>query len=909
MKKRCLLMILLVTASTGLAWRPPLSRSVPMFSPAEWRMAGANPQRTGWVPEEVRDAIEPIWYRPIEPYISQKVQIVASGPTLYVSSSGGLYALEADTGAEKWVYPTEMPLGHSPSVEGGIVYVGGFDRKIHAIDAESGRRLWVFEGGKGFHTNPLVVDGAVYAGNRDGRMYAVEASTGKLLWMYETDGPILFSAAYRDGVVFFASNDSHAYALNARTGDLFWKSDKLPGAGFHSWWPVVYRNVVIFAGSSNYKNFSHADLGGYGSLITRELEDIYPNRQQDPKGTLVGPVGRESGDWVEGTPTIDASQPARTVNGTTTAVTEYLESKPWRRTYFVLNRFTGEEITYDFDGDGKQEYAPILWVGTHNGNRYPPVVGGDGVLYQPNNYMSDAWIAGGHISGWKLGSPLISLPYPPPELGGQGFAWNAVDEPIAYSAGGNLIYWNRCCDRVGGWIDITRPAGTPGLAWNMLYSYNIGYGTSLAEKMPGYNQFFHNPDPDGTSQFASYGVNGSYGWHGDTNPPIPHRGKLYMHRSNAVIAFGPPSGPPTALPPLPAEPAEPTAWSEPPVEELRWQLEVEVEKIVDAGHLRPAYIPLGLFEGRSDRCGDHPGEFFHNSSETIYALTRAYPLLSPELKSRVELYLKSELHAYPPYQYEHVGWSGASREAFDVPQDLPLAGGPLEEGKGSIWRKNPFVFYALWKYAETFGGASELLQASRDSLDPVPADSVLAANLNAHNAYIAGYLGFLNLEKLAGFPESQAVREAYERLLTMRVKRFESGSGFAGYGYPREDLAYCRALNSSNNFLYLVPELAKELRRGAREAVRRAVEEYKRVTPYWFVSNAEEGFGENATSLAYDSHALFQAQALILRTPYDRLVQYLDVPMAEVGDLYYILNLTAAIEAGSIPLASGVPQE
>jgi hypothetical protein len=69
------------------------------------------------------------------------------------------------------------------------------------------------------------------------------------------------------------------------------------------------------------------------------------------------------------------------------------------------------------------------------------VVGSDGILYQSNDYMSDSSIPGGNISGWKIGSPWISLP-----LGG---SWNAVDEPQAYSSGGQLMYWNRCCDRVG----------------------------------------------------------------------------------------------------------------------------------------------------------------------------------------------------------------------------------------------------------------------------------------------------------------------------------------------------------------------------------------------------------------------------------------------------------------------------
>jgi len=141
--------------------------------------------------------------------------------------------------------------------------VGGFDHKIHAVNAANGQLKagWTFfEAGAGYDTNPLVVNDIVYAGNRDGNFYAFSASTGAKLWSYQTGGPIHFSAAYKSGVVYFASNDAYAYALNAATGTLVWKSEKFPGVGFDSYWPVIYtdtypasptygKDFVILAGS------------------------------------------------------------------------------------------------------------------------------------------------------------------------------------------------------------------------------------------------------------------------------------------------------------------------------------------------------------------------------------------------------------------------------------------------------------------------------------------------------------------------------------------------------------------------------------------------------------------------------------------------------------------------------------
>ena len=55
-----------------------VGQSPPPAPGPEWSMLAANPQRTSWTPEEVRGPFEPVWYRPIDPYIDNKVQVVAA---------------------------------------------------------------------------------------------------------------------------------------------------------------------------------------------------------------------------------------------------------------------------------------------------------------------------------------------------------------------------------------------------------------------------------------------------------------------------------------------------------------------------------------------------------------------------------------------------------------------------------------------------------------------------------------------------------------------------------------------------------------------------------------------------------------------------------------------------------------
>lgn len=862
-----------------------------------WAMAGANPERTSWTPEEIPGSLKPSWYKIFEPYIIPRTQIIAANAMLYISTADGLYALDAINGAEKWVYATDLPLGHSPTVKDGMVYVGGFDKKIHAINAQTGTGIWTFQAEAGFDTNPLVVEGKVFAGSRDGYFYAIHAvgaNQGELAWKYKTQGPIHYSAAYKDGIVYFASNDSHAYALKAENGDIVWKSEKLPGAGFHSWWPVVYKDFVIFSGSQNIHDGEYIK----GTSYVLEKEDLYPNRALDPEGTTVGPLGYAPGNWIAGTVTIDTSKPNITANGSTTPITEYLEKKPWRRTYFVFNRYTGKEYTTDFDKDGKPEYAPILWLGTRSGNRYPPIVGSDGVIYQANNYISNPSIPRGQISGWQIGTPFISIVTD---------SQNAVDEPVAYSAGGDIIYWNRCCDRVGASFDNSIPYDPNKVYGKRSYSY---FTYNLAEILPGYNSMYYNPDGNSKSGYATYaGRNGIYGIHGDVNPPIPYMGKVYMHRSNAVIAFGPDTGNPVPLTPVEYVVFEGDIQN-PSQAGIHARLEQEIMAIINAGHLRPGYLDTGLFENRADNiCGEYLVDYWHHPGDIIYTLLRALPHLSPDIQQQTRAYIQSEFQNYPPYQYNHIGWQdGAAREFFDLPPEIEAnldtiaPKGPVWDFPG--WKFAPHSFYAMWKYAVEFGGAKAIFDTAKVKLEPLPADSLLLEMPHVNNAFIAGYIGYLELQKMAGYPESSNIKNDLQHLLDLRTNSFsvEPPNSY----FEDSSKIYCRTLNVSRNFMYLTPELGQYLHIHASSKVQAAVSEYERVAPLWFVSASETTFGEGVISPLFDYHSLFQAKALILQEPYEELGKYLDVSSMAVGDLFYIQNLTALLE---ISLAKDTPSQ
>jgi outer membrane protein assembly factor BamB len=457
-------------------------------------MAGHDPQRSSWAPEDAMPpATQPLWHKVIGPYIPSRAHLVTVAGSdgvpdmVYVPTARGVYALNAADGSEEWLWNTEMPIGHSPTVADGVLYVGCFDKRIHAVHAGTGRMIWkTAQAGAGFDTSPVVVNGKVYAGCRDGHFYCFDAASGALLWYFETGACISYSAAYADGTVYFASNDGHAYALDANTGERIWKSEKLPGDGFYGFWPVVNGDRVLFAGSNNY-------IPGY------QLEKIN-RREAWPAGAAqwdsIGPV--DDAGW------IDASR-----------FVAYLKTHPTRRTLFVLDRATGKQA----------ECAPILWWGNPSGNRYPPAVGPDAVVYTNAPWAYSPDFPKGRIAAWRMGTPLL---FPIPDLRS---GLDSNDEPEAYAIiGEDCIYFNHDSDKQGGIYGLRGGAKSMWVHADLRSAFP-GYCDNWKDRKYG-NGNFAFPEKKGDNP----------GTHGNQNPPVPLRGRVYFHRSNAVVCFGPAGG-------------------------------------------------------------------------------------------------------------------------------------------------------------------------------------------------------------------------------------------------------------------------------------------------------------------------------------------------------------------------------
>ncbi len=80
---------------------------------------------------------------------------------------GHLYAVDAQSGQERWEFQADGVILSKPAVSDGVVYVGGggLDPYLHAVDAQSGQERWRFKAaGRVQVSSPAVSDGVVYFG-------------------------------------------------------------------------------------------------------------------------------------------------------------------------------------------------------------------------------------------------------------------------------------------------------------------------------------------------------------------------------------------------------------------------------------------------------------------------------------------------------------------------------------------------------------------------------------------------------------------------------------------------------------------------------------------------------------------------------------------------------------------------
>jgi len=173
---------------------------------------------------------------------------VVEGGLVYLGGyNGKVYAVTASSGVVRWVYPREgnlEPIVGGVVVSQGKVYFGCSDEKLYTLDAATGDQVREpFQAGDKIWSTPTIDGETIYVTSLDNRLYALNTADGSERWQFEAGGSVISTPLVYENTVYIGAFDGHFYAVDAADGSLRWRSE----VEVHSWFwakPVVYNNVI-----------------------------------------------------------------------------------------------------------------------------------------------------------------------------------------------------------------------------------------------------------------------------------------------------------------------------------------------------------------------------------------------------------------------------------------------------------------------------------------------------------------------------------------------------------------------------------------------------------------------------------------------------------------------------------------
>lgn len=204
-----------------------------------------------------RDSGQQVWHLNILNGVEAGAALI-NDRLFFGANDGQFYSINAKTGKVLWTFPSRSENISEPLLDttNGIVYFLSGANVVYALEAESGRQLWLYSrqdtsnfsirGG----SKPALKDGNLFVGFSDGTLVNLNAKTGNLQWELPLNKNKKFrdmdAAPVVDGDQLYVSGyDDKLYCVNALKGDVQWKID---GGGYY---PVtIYGEKIYYSTTS-----------------------------------------------------------------------------------------------------------------------------------------------------------------------------------------------------------------------------------------------------------------------------------------------------------------------------------------------------------------------------------------------------------------------------------------------------------------------------------------------------------------------------------------------------------------------------------------------------------------------------------------------------------------------------------
>lgn len=193
---------------------------------------------------------------------------IVTDDSVYLSAGGRVYAVDLNTGGQRWRYPEldDLPaiVTGSPVYSNGVIYFGAGDA-LYALNATDGKQVWTpFRLSRaGVYTSPKLVGNNIYFAADNGRFYGLDARTGKLLggiWSSGSSpgipigGDIVSDFAIdANNTMYYITADQALHAIDLATGVQKW-AQRLDMDVTNAQ-PVVVGDTIYLAASNTLSTY------------------------------------------------------------------------------------------------------------------------------------------------------------------------------------------------------------------------------------------------------------------------------------------------------------------------------------------------------------------------------------------------------------------------------------------------------------------------------------------------------------------------------------------------------------------------------------------------------------------------------------------------------------------------------
>jgi outer membrane protein assembly factor BamB len=223
---------------------------------------------------------------------------------------GMIIALDAATGDLLYQVEMDDKIWSTPAIEGDILYIGSFDKKLYALNIADGTVKWEFTTEGAIVATPLVADGTVYVGSLDRNLYVLNASDGGFKWKFTARNQFWAAPVLYNDMIYAGCLDSRIYIIRADNGE---KVAEFDLGNQVSAQPVVVGSSIIFATRkgavysvdtdtnqirelANIKSEVNGPLTAYNGIIYLHTQDLMLQRVNASDGSILTAISLHKSD-------------------------------------------------------------------------------------------------------------------------------------------------------------------------------------------------------------------------------------------------------------------------------------------------------------------------------------------------------------------------------------------------------------------------------------------------------------------------------------------------------------------------------------------------------------------------------------------------------------------------------------